>query len=57
MGRKRCTPEQAITILREAEVLQSQSDKMEDVCRKLGISCTDLWLLLCFQEFSRIPNI
>jgi len=38
MGRKRYTPEQVITMLREAEVLQSQGAKMADVCRKLGIS-------------------
>ena len=38
MGRKRYTPEQIISMLREAEVLQSQGTKMADVCRKLGIS-------------------
>jgi len=38
MGRKRYTPEQIISILREAEVLQIQGSKMSDVCRKLGIS-------------------
>ncbi len=38
MGRRRYTPEQIITMLREAEVLQSQGTKMAYVCRKLGIS-------------------
>jgi len=38
MGRKRYTPEQIISMLREAEVLQIQGSKMADVCRKLGIS-------------------
>ena len=37
MGRKRYTSEQVITMLREAEVLQSQGAKMADVCRKLEI--------------------
>ena len=38
MGRKRYTPEQIISMLREAEVLQIQRSKMADICRKLGIS-------------------
>jgi len=38
MSRKRYTPEQTISMLREAEVLQIQGSKMADVCRKLGIS-------------------
>lgn len=38
MGRKRYTPEQIISMLREAEVLQIQGSKMADICRKLGIS-------------------
>lgn len=38
MGRKRYTSEQIITILPEAEVLQSQGSKRTDVCRKVGIS-------------------
>ncbi len=39
MGRKRYTPEQHISMLREAEVLQIQEgSKMADICRKLGIS-------------------
>ena len=38
MGRKRYTPEQIISMLREAEVLQSQGSQMSDICRKLGIS-------------------
>ena len=38
MARKRFTPEQIITMLREAEVLLSQSNPISEVCRKLGIS-------------------
>ena len=38
MGRKRYTPEQIISMLREVEVLQIQGSKMADICRKLGIS-------------------
>ena len=38
MGRKRFTPEQIITMLREAEVLLSQGAQMADIWRKLGIS-------------------
>ncbi len=38
MARKRFTPEQVITMLREAEVLLSQSNPIGEVCRKLGIS-------------------
>ena len=38
MARKRFTPEQIITMLREAEVLLNQSNQVAEVCRKLGIS-------------------
>ena len=38
MGRKRFTPEQIITMLREAEVLLNQSHPVAEVCRKLGVS-------------------
>ena len=38
MSRKRFTPEQIITMLREAEVLLSQGVQVADVWRKLGIS-------------------
>jgi putative transposase len=38
MARKRLTPEQIITMLREAEVLLNQSNPIAEVCRKLGIS-------------------
>lgn len=38
MGRKRYTPEQIIGMLREAEVLHNQGSKMNEICRKLGIS-------------------
>jgi transposase-like protein len=37
MARKRFTPEQVITMLREAEVLLNQSNPVAEVCRKLGI--------------------
>jgi len=38
MGRKRFSPEQIITMLREAEVLLGQGAQVADVWRKLGIS-------------------
>ena len=38
MGRKHFKPEQIIKKLREAEVLFSQGELVEQVCRKLGIS-------------------
>ena len=38
MARKRFSPEQIITMLREAEVLLSQGAQVSDVWRKLGIS-------------------
>lgn len=38
MARKRFSPEQIITMLREAEVLLNQSIPVAEVCRKLGIS-------------------
>ena len=38
MARKRFTPEQIITMLREAEVLLNQATPVAEVCRKLGIS-------------------
>jgi len=38
MARKRFSPEQIITMLREAEVLLSQATSVAEVCRKLGIS-------------------
>jgi putative transposase len=38
MARKRFSPEQIITMLREAEVLLSQATPVTEVCRKLGIS-------------------
>ena len=36
--RRRYTPEQIITKLREAEVLQSQGKSVREVCRALGIA-------------------
>jgi putative transposase len=36
--RKRYSVEQIIAKLREAEVLQGQGEKVEGICRKLGIS-------------------
>jgi putative transposase len=38
MARKRFTPEQIITMLREAEVLLNQSNPVAEVCRKVGVS-------------------
>jgi putative transposase len=38
MGRKRYSPEQIITMLREAEVLLSQGAVVAEVCRKLGVT-------------------
>ena len=38
MARKRFTPEQIITMLREAEVLLNQSNPVAEVCRKPGVS-------------------
>jgi putative transposase len=38
MGRKRFSPEQIITMLREAEVLLSQGTPVAEVCRKMGIA-------------------
>ncbi len=38
MGRKHFKPEQIIKKLREAEVLFSTGELVEQVCRKLGIS-------------------
>jgi transposase-like protein len=38
MARKHFTPEQIIKKLREAEVLQSKEEKVEQICRKLGIT-------------------
>jgi putative transposase len=38
MARKRFSPEQIITMLREVEVLLNQSNPVAEVCRKLGVS-------------------
>jgi hypothetical protein len=38
MGRKRYTPEQIVTLLREAEVLLSKGATVGAACRELGIS-------------------
>jgi putative transposase len=38
MARKRFSPEQLITMLREAKVLLNQSNPVAEVCPKLGIS-------------------
>ncbi len=38
MGRKRYSPEQIITMLREAEVLLSQGTRVAEVSRKLGVT-------------------
>jgi hypothetical protein len=46
MKKKEFTPEQIITMLREAEVLLSQGSTAIEVCRKLGIGAG--------EEMSRI---
>ena len=38
MGRKRYSPEQIVTLLREAEVLLSKGSTVGAVCREIGIS-------------------
>jgi transposase-like protein len=38
MAKKRFTPEQIIKKLREAEVLQSRGETVDQVCRKLGVT-------------------
>jgi transposase-like protein len=38
MGKKRFTPEQIISKLREAEVLQAKGETVESICRHLGIT-------------------
>jgi putative transposase len=38
MRKKRFTPEQIIKKLREAEVLQSRGEAVEQICRKLGVT-------------------
>ena len=38
MVRKRFTPEQIIGMLREAEVRLSQGEKVQGICRSLGIT-------------------
>jgi putative transposase len=37
MGRKRFSPKQIITMLREVEVLLTQGTPVAEVCRKLGV--------------------
>jgi hypothetical protein len=43
MTRKDYTPEQAIGMLREAEVRLSQGEKIGKICRGLGISEQSYW--------------
>ena len=38
ISRKRYTPEQIISMLREAEVALAQGDKVGPICRRLGVS-------------------
>jgi len=38
MSKKRHTPEQIITKLREAEVLQSKGQSIPEACRQIGVS-------------------
>jgi len=42
MARKRFTPEQIITILREAEVLLNQSNPAAEICREAKAICSSL---------------
>ena len=52
MGRKRYTPEQIISMLREAEVLQIQGSKMADICDQLY----DLFICRDTPEHIRSDN-
>ncbi|PCI41258.1 MAG: hypothetical protein COB46_04470 [Rhodospirillaceae bacterium] len=38
MSRKRYTPEQIISMLREAEVGLARGDKVGPICRRMGVS-------------------
>lgn len=38
MGKKRHTPEEIITKLREADVLQAKGQSIPEACRQIGIS-------------------
>ncbi len=38
MNRKRCTPEQIIGMLQEAEVRLSQGQSMNEICQGFGVS-------------------
>jgi transposase-like protein len=38
MARRKYTPEEVISKLREAEVLQSKGQSMEEICRQLGVT-------------------
>lgn len=38
MGKKRHTPEQIITKLREADVLQAKGQSVPETCRQIGVS-------------------
>ena len=38
MGKKRHTPEEIITKLREADVLQSKGQSVGEACRQIGVS-------------------
>ena len=38
MSRRRYTPEEIITLLREVEVLQSQGQSVLEACRQIGVT-------------------
>ncbi len=38
MGRKRYTPEQIISHLRQAEVLSSEGRNLPEICREIGVT-------------------
>ena len=44
MARKRCKPEQIVSLLRQAEVLHGQGTSMADAIRQLGISEVTFYL-------------
>ena len=49
MARKHYTAEQIIKKLREAEVLVNQGKRVEEICRKLGVS--DVTYYRCRKEY------
>jgi putative transposase len=55
MGRKRYSPEQIITKLREEEVLLSQGTQVAEVCRKLGVTEQTYYLQGAQEKFCALP--